>query len=1012
MLKHPEYTRNRLARVADSLFSRIYPEKRAVSQLLVSPRVERISYADAQKLKYRPAKIGQQFGPLWATYWFRGQTTVPQEWKGRRVDLMWASHSEATLWVNGRSVQGLNYEPASWHHSVRPDAILAEKAKGGERLSFEIEMACNRIFGGDSGPFRTVSPYILEQCDIALFDQQVWDLYYDFLVLQQLEAELSREGGTSDRTWAGELLYELNTVANDLDLDDRSTWPAVRSTLKKLYAHRNGTQMHELSAIGHAHIDTAWLWPIAETHRKCTRTFSSQVAYMDQYPDYRFACSQAYQYSVIKRDNPDLYKRMKAKAKAGQFIPVGGTWVEPDCNIPSGESLIRQFLQGQRFFEQEFGHRCREFWNPDVFGYNGQLPQIMRQAGIARFLTQKLSWNQFNKPQHHTFTWQGIDGSEVLAHFPPADNYNCMATVPEMRLNTRNYKDHDRSRHSLMLFGYGDGGGGPTKQMLEVLSRVKDLQGLPRTNLRSSDEFFTLLEKDCTDRPVVVGELYLEYHRGTLTTQAATKAANRRNEFLLHDVEFLAAVAHRLHGVAYPAAQLNELWRKLLVNQFHDIIPGTAITLVYQDTLRDHAAIRADGQQLRQQAAAALTGAKPLPAGAKAHPVPVNTTSFARTEVATVDGRLVYVAAPSYGIGHIATPTDQVVVTQKKNSIVLENAHLKAELATDGRLLSLLEKKTGRQALSAPGNSLKIYDDCPTGWDAWDVDPFHLETQRDCPPASSCKLTQQSGLRAQVEFQRSLGEKSSMRQIVRLDANARRLEFHCDVDWHESHKLLKVAFPVNARAMNATYEMQFGCVERPTHFSTSFEVARFEVAGHKWSDLSEHGFGVALLSDSKYGYSTRGSTMYMSLLRSPKDPDPQADMGKHTFAYAVMPHQGDWRDAGVVAEAARFNLPLVWTSAPHAIPADEAEEGHSFATVQDENLVLDTIKKAEDSDALVLRLYEAHGARGVAQVKIGLPFTSAVFCNALEDDGQPAKIKNGLIEVPYTPYQIITLKLT
>ena len=998
------------------MLPKIYSESRPVDSLLVSPKVERISVEEAAGLNYKPATIGQQFGPLWATYWFKAKVTVPTEWKGQRVDLQWASHSEAMLWVNGKSVQGLNFEPSNLEGATRPDAILLEKAKGGEMLEFAIEMACNRPFGKATAyHFKSISPFVLDRCDIVRFDPLAWELYYDFSILQELEADHGKE---LDKSWGGELLSELNRFANEYDIDDRASWPGALKILKALYTRKNATRVHELSAIGHAHIDTAWLWPLAETWRKCDRTFSTQTEYMKQYPEYKFACSQAYQYEIVKARNPDLYRRMKAKVKSGQFIPVGGTWIEPDCNIPSGEALARQFLYGQRFFKQEFGIVCKEFWNPDVFGYNGQLPQIMRQCGITRFLTQKLSWNRFNKPVHHTFTWQGIDGSEVLAHFPPADTYNAVATVAQLRENARNYKDHDRSQHSMMLFGFGDGGGGPTKKMLETLRRARDLQGLPRTEIRTSDQFFDLLEKDCTDRPTMVGELYFEYHRGTYTTQADTKKNNRKNEFLLHDVEFAAVCARRLGGFRYPQAELDRIWKLLLLNQFHDILPGSSIKLVYEDAAKDHADIRKTGESLREAAVKALhaallkqgTGGAPQPQmdGGTNGLVPVNTLGFRRWEVAEQPGgKLVFIDAPSYGFGRVCNSPDKVSVTKLPNKqIVLENAHLRATLSPDGTVISLVEKAFGREALAGPANVMEIYDDRPTAYDAWDIDPFHLETRKICAAATQCKISETDPLRASVVFERKIGTKSTMKQTVRLSAMSRALDFTTEVEWRESNKMLKAAFPVAVKAMNATYEMQFGAVERPTHYNTTVDFAKYEVPAHKWADLSEHGFGVALLSESKYGFSTYDNTMRISLLRSPKHPDPEADMGKHTFSYALLPHEGGWRDghqARVVAESFRYNNPVLWSEGPAPVV--------SLFGVEDANLVLDTVKKAEDGDAIIVRLYEAHGARGSAKLRCALPFKSAVLCDILENESESAPVKDDAIEIQYTPYQVITVKL-
>jgi alpha-mannosidase len=987
MQRHPQYTRDRIAQVGDRIRSLVYAEVRDPDVLEVSGPVERIPPQDADSLEYGPCALGDRFGPLWATYWFRVEATVPREWAGERVDLLWVSHSEATLWIDGRSIQGLNTSP----DGARPDALLLDPAAGGERLDLRVELACNGMFGMLARPYESLEPVVLDRCQIARFDRRAWKLHHDFDVLRALEADWLNG---LDPTWAGELLSELNRLCNLWVDDDRSTWDEAEAILEGLLGRRNGSVVHELSAIGHAHLDTAWLWPIEESYRKAVRSFSSQTAYMERYPDFRFACSQAQQYDWIRRRNPDLYERIRQRVEAGQWVPVGGTWVEPDCNLPSGESLVRQFLYGQRFFEREFGRRCREFWNPDVFGYNGQLPQIMRGAGIDRFLTQKLSWNRFNSPAHHTFTWQGIDGSQVLAHFPPADTYNASAEVAELRRSVREYKDHDRSRRSLLVFGWGDGGGGPTPAMLERLLRVRDLQGVPRTTLTTSDEFFDALEADAGELPTILGELYFEYHRGTYTTQAAAKLGNRMGERALHDAELLLAVAARSGAAEYPKQRLDELWQLLLVNQFHDILPGSSIGLVYADTARDHAAVLEGAEALAREALAAVVEGEGW--------TPVNTIDAARAEVADhPELGEVWVEAPAYGFGSVSPPPDAVTVTEGGERIVLENGTLRAELDRGGRLLSLVHLASGREAFAGPGNVLQTYDDRPTNYDAWDVDPFHLETVRDCPPATSFAVTSGGGLRGEVTFEHGVGRASTVRQAVRLDAGSGRLEFRCQAEWHERHTMLKVLFPVAVRAADATYQMQFGYVERPTHYSTSHDLARYEVPGHRFADLSEHGFGVALLTDCKYGYSTYGGDMRISLLRSPEVPDPQADIGSHGFAYAVMPHAGGWREAGVVAEAARFETPIRW--------ARGTAQPRSLFDLADPNLVLDTVKRAEDSDALVLRMYEAHGARGEARLRLGLPYTDAIACNLLEDAAEPLAVADGAIVVPYRPHQIISL---
>ncbi|HEV8245002.1 MAG TPA: alpha-mannosidase, partial [Polyangiaceae bacterium] len=957
-----------------------------------------IGWQEAQGLEYRPARLGQELGPEWATFWFRGKANVPEAWNGRRVDLLWVTHSEATLWLDGRAAQGLNYEPAKSGYSFygsRPDARLTARALAGSTLEFQIEVACNGPFGLRDRRFRTQSPYLLDRAELALFDEQAWSLYFDFLVLVELEAEA--DNGL-EPSWAGALHRELSHFANAVDPDDRSTWKEARSFLERLYAHKNASQAYELSAIGHAHIDTAWLWPLAESYRKCVRSFSSQLAYMDRYPEYRFACSQAQQYEWIRERDPELFARIAEKVKGGQWVPVGGSWVEPDCNLPSGESLARQLLYGQRFFQKHFGGICKEFWQPDVFGYNGQLPQLMRQAGMTRFLTQKLSWNRFNKPEHQTLRWQGVDGSEVLAHFPPADTYNSVANVHELRASASRFKDHPSSGHGFLLFGYGDGGGGPTPHMLEVLRRAVDLQGVPRTVQRTSDEFFSLLEAEGHELPVLVGELYFEFHRGTYTTQAKTKLGNRRSEDLLHDVEFLSAVGSRLGLFAYPGEALERIWKSVLTNQFHDILPGSSIGLVYEDAERDYDSVTSELGEVRERAASALLE----PADDS---VPINTLPFPRAELCEHPRTgLVWVECEPYGIGRVAETDDRVSLTElERGGWSLENKTLRAEILPDGSVVSLVHLPSGREALSASANVFELYDDHPNECDAWDIDPFHLETLKICPPAEVARVAVHGGLRAAIEFRRRIGEKSSLRQVIALDAGARRLEFHTHVDWQESHRLLKVAFPVDVRAMTATYEMQFGVVERPTHFNTSHDFAKYEVPGHRFADLAEHGFGLALLSNCKYGYSTLHGVMRLSLLRASTSPDPKADRGEHQFSYALYPHSGSWQEAGVVAEARRFGVPVVWARG-------KAQPG-SFFSSDDPNLVLDTVKRSEDGHALVLRLYEAHGARGQARIRTSLPVSRATLCDILETAVSPVPVSQGMLEVGYRPFQILTIKL-
>ncbi|MFW6033499.1 MAG: alpha-mannosidase [bacterium] len=989
MLRYPDYTRARLRKTVDRLAGVVHQDRQPLDVLLVSPEVGRIGRAEAQDLEYRPALIGERFGPLWATYWFRLQARVPMAWAGSRVDLIWVTGGESLLWVDGRQRQGL----VTGEGRARSVAPMVGDATGGELIAGEMEVACNQDWGAGKDATVPENPVLLERAEIARFDADAWRLLHDFRVLQEL---VDQTGNRLDPSWAGELLAELNRFCNVWDPADRATWSPAAEILAPLLERRNGTRSHEQFAIGHGHLDTAWLWPIAETYRKCQRTFATQLALLREYPEYRFASSAAQHYAWVKEGAPELFEEVKEQVRAGRWEVVGGSWVEPDCNLPSGESLARQFLYGQRFFEREFGRRCRTFWNPDVFGYTNQLPQLIRGAGMTRFLTQKLSWNRFTEPPEHTFSWQGLDGSRVTTHFPPSDTYAADATVAEVGAGAEGYKNHDRSRHSLFVFGYGDGGCGPTPEMLETLTRARDLQGLPRTTLATSEEFFDALEADAPELPVVVGELYLEFHRGTYTSQAAVKRDNRRGEALLHDAEFLSAAAARLAGRSYPAAELGRLWQLLLLNQFHDILPGSSIGEVYVDAARQLTELAGAADELRTAAAEALVD--------RAAPglAPVNLIGAARAEVSEQPGgELTYVEAPPYGFGRCTAAPEPVRLTEDDAGWVLDNGVLRARVSRDGTVTSLTSDD-GREALAAPGNRFELYDDQTLRFDAWDVEPYHLETARPCGGAVGAGVERVDPLRCELRFEYEIGARSRLGQTVRLDAGASRLEFHTDVEWRERHRMLKVAFPLAVHADRATYEMAFGHVERPNHYSTAADLAKYEVPGHRWADMSEHGYGVALLNDSKYGHSAYGNVLRLSLLRAPTSPDPDADQGEHRFGYALLPHTGDWRDGGVVAEAHRFNSPLLWV-------AGRAEQ-RSLAAVDSPDLVLDTIKLAEDGEALVLRLYEAHGARGTARIRLGVPFRTARFANLLEDPGDAAEVTDdGAITVPYLPYQICTL---
>jgi len=1010
MQKHRELTLQRLQQFAAELRGRIYTDHAPV-QLAVFHAPGRITYGEALQGDYQPLQVGEQFGPRWSTHWVKVDGQIPAEWAGREVHFLWDSNSEGCVWENGQPQQGLTGSSSGWDSgAVRSDYRLTKAAAGGEALQLYVEVAVNGLFGAPPMPVRN-NLGLLIQAEIAVFDREAWNLLWNFRIVADMAQHLP-----ANTARGAQALFAANQMVNTIRLNDRSTWAAANDIAAKFLAKTNGGGQFNLSAVGHAHIDTAWLWPLAETRRKCIRTFSSAVRYMDDYPHYKFAVSSAQQYEWVKEMQPELYARIKQKVKEGRFIPAGGSWVEPDCNIPSGEALVRQFMLGQRFFQQEFGITCHEFWEPDVFGYSAALPQILRGVGMPHFLTIKLSWSQFNKIQSHTFWWEGLDGSRVLTHFPPADNYNADGNVRDVLYSMTNYKDLERSNEGYMLFGYGDGGGGPTTAMIEQVSRMGDVDGLPRTEMRSPEDFFTRLENDAQDLLTWTGELYLELHRGTYTTQAHNKRYNRRSELLLRDVEFLSAAAHAVKGAAYPEATVTGLWKRVLTNQFHDIIPGSSIDLVYQDSDVDYEDILATGGALREQALQALGGAAN---GTRL--MVANTLGHARSEVielpsgiqggqTAANGKsLALVSAPAlgYAAGSVQASAAAVSVQQTGEQFVLENTSLRAVLGKDGSLLSLVEKASGREAV-APGsaaNHFVLFDDNPANWDAWDVDVFHLEKRDEVGPASSARVIEEGPLRAAVAFEYQLSPQSSLRQVVSLTATACQLEFATDVDWHENHRFLKVEFPVNVRSAQATYEIQFGHLQRPTHFNTSWDMARFEVCAHKWADLSEPDFGVTLFNDCKYGGGTQGNIMRLSLLRAPKMPDPTADMGKHTFRYGLMPHSGTFQQAGVIRAGYEFNVPLL-------AGLTDAQPGEvSFFQVDQPGVVIDTVKKAEDSEALIVRVYESFGCKQSARLSSSLPVVSAASCNLLEAEDAPLAWADGGVSFDLRPFQIATFKL-
>ena len=1040
MLKHPELTEGRIRKALPSIEALIHPLRASVDLAAWHVGGEPVPLETALAAEYHPFSVGDAWGPQWDTTWFRIRGHVPELWAEREVvvlvrltEQMWEGFTaEGLIYCNGRVVRALN--------ANRKAIEVTTQARGGDPFEFYIEAAANVSESNGAMIQKAGGPvFKLAQAELAAVNREAFDYYYDFKVAAELMDALPTDGQRR-----GELRYALNESLNRLDITDPRTINQAREALAAVLAKKNGDTVHQLSAIGHAHIDTAWLWPLRETIRKCARTFSTAIDNMDRYPEYVFGCSQAQQYAWMKAFYPSIYEGIRERITRGQWEPIGSMWVEVDCNLASGESLIRQILHGKQFFKEEFGYETKDAWIPDVFGYSAALPQIYKGCGIDFFVTQKISWNQFNKFPHHTFLWEGIDGTRIFSHFPPADTYNGFMSAKEITYNVTNFKEHGRASRSLYVYGFGDGGGGPTVTMLEQSKRMRDLEGLPKVQLEKVIDFAQKAKADARDLPVWVGELYLELHRGTYTTHARNKRGNRKSELLLRDAEFfdalsLALVPDREESAANPARAIYDVtglgsvlphrhaqaleraWKLVLLNQFHDIIPGSSIGWVYEDSARDYKAIEELGNSVVHSSTGTLNGL--IDTTSFKEPVQIfNTLNFEREEVIEVSaGKLATVRVPSAGYividtanaseFHAPSAGEGVCVQRVDREIVIQNGLIKLHLGEDGLIKTLWDCEAGSREVLAPGgegNLFQLHQDTPNVWEAWDIDVFYKEKVENLRAVDRIEILESHPLRAKIRIKRSFG-KSRIVQDMIVTAGSKRIDFVTEVEWQEEHKLLKVAFPVNVRSPRATYEIQFGNVERPTHYNTSWDLARFEVCAQKWADLSESNYGVALLNDCKYGYDIHENVMRLSLLRSSTAPDPTADRGHHRFTYALLPHRGDLRQGRVIEQAYQLNVPLRVNPLP--VQAGRLPAKCSFFETDRPGVIIESIKVAEDGSGIIVRLYEAYGSRGPLTLRTPLPVQGVSRTDMLESCVQRLSISDGLVQLKIHPFEIVTLKL-
>lgn len=988
--------------------------------------------ADEDPVPFEPfdCKTMHWYGPD-IHYWFRADVTVPESFDGKPLWMHvctqideWddAKNPQFLLFVDGKVTQGIDMN--------HRDVLLTRCAKAGETYRLELQAY--------TGILHTEFNLIV---DLREIDPEIQGLYYDLAVPLQAFPRLEPDGKPRR-----DLERVLNDAVNLLDLRhpyDGNFYQSVseaRAFLKQaLYTDLAGDDDVIATCIGHTHIDVAWWWTVAQTREKVCRSFATVLKLMEEYPDYKFMSSQPQLYYFLKERYPELYEQIKKRVAEGRWEPEGGMWVEADCNLTSGESLVRQFLYGKRFFKEEFGVDNRILWLPDVFGYSGALPQIMAKCGIDYFMTTKLAWNQFNKMPYDTFRWRGIDGTEILTHLITTlgvgqdekdffTTYNGMLHPDAILGGWHRYQQKDINNDILISYGYGDGGGGPTREMLETSSRMdKGIEGVPKVRQAFARTYFDELKERVEGNkrlPTWEGELYFEYHRGTYTSMARNKRSNRKAELHMMDLELLGVLADP--KVAYPDAELDGLWHGILINQFHDILPGSSIHEVYEVTRKEYEEMEAQISVLTDERVRALIR--------EGEGVTVlNTTGFERDDVVelgdcdaealldengsvypvqqTRKGAVAFVKdLPSKGyktFGKVSAGEEKRPFCLSPDSHALETPFYQVVFDKNGCIGQIYDKENDRNVLKPgeAGNLMRVYEDKPIYYDNWDVDIYYTEKFWDVTDLRGFSWVEMGPVRATLRLERQFSH-STITQEIHFYADLRRIDFETTVDWKEHQSLLKVHFPVDVHTDEATFEIQYGNVTRKTHRNTSWDKARFESCGQKWMDVSEGHYGVSLLNDCKYGHSVKDSCIGLTLIKSGTEPNPTTDQEMHFFTYSLYPHAETWKAAGTVPQAFFLNQPALVSK------GGKPGESFSLASLNVPNVVLETVKKAEDGDGVILRMYECENARTPVTLTFNRPFASAESCNCLEEpDGEPVKVDGNKVSFLVKPFEIKTIRI-
>lgn len=940
--------------------------------------------------------------------WLHKEIQIPESWKGKRAVGIFDfgktgagnnSGFEAMCYINEKPYQGVDVN----HKEVFfPEELYGKTF----RLTF-------RLWSGlEGGGVPAPQEHMIKRADLAYLDEKVDDFYYlGAMVLDtvqnladaepvkyELRNALDQACKCIDWSYPGsEEFYESVHQADDL-LNEKIDGMKKDSLVK-------------VKCVGHTHIDMAWLWRLKHTHEKASRSFSTVLRMMEMFPEYIFLQTQPQLYAYIKEDFPEIYEEIKKRVQEGRWEVDGGMWVEADCNLTSGESLTRQILIGSKFIKDEFGKEVEYLWLPDVFGYSWALPQILKKSGIDMFMTTKISWNQYNRMPHDTFKWKGIDGSEVLTHFittPEPWNepgswfytYNGLLTAKTVKGVWDAYSEKEMNQELLISYGYGDGGGGVNRDLLERRRRIDKIPGLPSLETSTAGEFFRDLKETVknTDRYVHTwdGELYLEYHRGTYTSQGYNKRMNRKMELLYRKAEWLTAM-HAVQSKKLELAKqekLTEGWKLILTNQFHDIIPGSSIHEVYEDSRKDYAKVEAIGTEvINDYFQDSLDEAKDVW-------TVYNDSGWNRDEIVAIpaakagkfvdgDGNVLetqcekdvtYVQVKNVpAMGHRAvffrgedqTGEETSVSPFKVNGRKIETPFYQMIINEQGQIEKLYDKEYGRNVLAPNerGNVLQMFEDKPLDNDAWDIDIYYQQKMREVTDLVKWEVKECGSLRLVIGLMWKYMN-TTIEQDMVLYAADRRIDFRTKVDFQERQQLLKAAFPVDIRTTYATYDIQYGNVRRPNHWNTSWDQARFESVGHRFADLSERNYGVALLNDCKYGYDVKGNLLRLSLLRSGKQPDHIQDVGEHVFTYSLLPHTGDIVSGGVVVSAHALNNPML------ICEGKEEKTEDTFMTIDNPQVEIDAVKKSEDGKYLVVRFHDYAGSSQKVTVKPNFCFRS------------------------------------